>query len=106
MLKSGHKAAKMTLSALAFALAVVVVHGTPALAGKYRGDPGDSHYPWITVTGRFDATKSVSAPVRQVNGRDQVRLPGGAWVWCGINCFHTLRNATIDFWERYDVFPR
>ena len=21
---------------------------------------------------------------------DQVRLPGGAWVRCGINCYHTL----------------
>lgn len=105
MLKSGHKAAKMRLGAVAFAFAVVA-HGNPALGAKWRGDPGDGNYPWITVTGRFDATKSVSAPVRQVNGRDQVRLPGGAWVWCGINCFHTLRNATIDFWERYDVFPR
>lgn len=94
----------MRLGALAFALAVAS-HG-PAFAGQWRGDPTDGRYPWITVTGRFDATKSVSAPVRQVNGRDQVRLPGGAWVWCGINCFHTLRNATIDFWERYDVFPR
>lgn len=93
----------MRLGAVALALAVVT-HPAPALAGKWRGAPGE--HPWITVTGRFDATTSVSAPVRQVNGRDQVRLPGGAWVWCGINCFHTLRNATIDFWERYDVFPR
>lgn len=34
---------------------------------------------------------------------DQVRLPGGAWVRCGINCYHTLRNATVDFWRRYDA---
>ena len=34
---------------------------------------------------------------------DQVRLPGGAWVRCGINCYHTLRNATVDFWRHYDA---
>jgi hypothetical protein len=35
-----------------------------------------------------------------------VRLPGGTWVPCRFNCYFTLRNATIDFWRRYDVFPQ
>jgi hypothetical protein len=63
----------------------------------------DRAYPEITVTSQSDPWKTISAPVRRLPQGDQVRLPGGAWVWCGINCFHTLRNATIDFWQRYDA---
>ncbi len=71
-------------------------------AGK-RTRAGDSNYPHITVTSQYDPTQSVSAPIRRLPKGDQVRLPGGAWVWCGINCYHTLRNATVDFWRRYDA---
>jgi len=71
-------------------------------AGK-RALPDDGAYPHITVTSQYDPTQSVSAPVRRLPKGDQVRLPGGAWVWCGINCYHTLRNATVDFWRRYDA---
>lgn len=52
----------------------------------------------ITVTSRYDPWKTVSAPVRQSPLGDQVRLPGGAWVYCEVDCHHTLRTQSIDYW--------
>ncbi|HUU67035.1 MAG TPA: hypothetical protein VMW57_07095 [Methyloceanibacter sp.] len=77
--------------------------GLSAAHAGNRALPDGGNYPHITVTSQYDPTQSVSAPVRRLPKGDQVRLPGGAWVWCGINCYHTLRNATVDFWRRYDA---
>jgi len=51
-------------------------------------------------------SETISAPVRRGPRGDEVRLPGGTWVPCSFNCYFTLRNATVDFWRRYDVFPQ
>ena len=42
----------------------------------------------------------VSAPTRpgQFNDR-QVRLPGGTWIACKLDCRETLREESIDFFE-------
>lgn len=55
--------------------------------------------PHITVTSRYDPWKTASAPVRRGPPGDQVRLPGGAWVDCEIDCYYTLRTQSIDYWD-------
>jgi hypothetical protein len=50
-------------------------------------------------------SQTISGAVRRGPRGDEVRLPGGTWVPCAINCYNTPRNATIDFLRRYDVFP-
>jgi hypothetical protein len=99
MMRVRHAAA----AALVSAMVVASFAASPSHAGTKRGLPDDAAYPHITVTSQYDPTQSVTAPVRRLPKGDQVRLPGGTWVWCGINCYHTLRNATVDFWRRYDA---
>jgi hypothetical protein len=43
--------------------------------------------------------KKVVAPVRRAEHGDQVRLPGGTWVYCEFSCEYTLRKQSLDFWE-------
>jgi hypothetical protein len=81
-----------------FGLAIV-----PAMAEQWRGGPEDGHYPHITVPSEYDPSDTATGAVRRGPRGDEVRLPGGAWVPCGFNCFFTLRNATVDFWRRYDA---
>lgn len=80
------------------ALCAVALFGlpTPASAQAYRE---------ITVQSDIYPSRTISGAVRAGPRGEEVRLPGGTWVPCGFNCAFTLRNATIDFWRRYDVFP-
>jgi hypothetical protein len=87
------------------ALGVGVV-ARPADAERWRQAVADPAYPHVTVQSELYPSETISAPVRSGPRGDEVRLPGGTWVPCGFNCYFTLRNATIDFWRRYDVFPR
>jgi hypothetical protein len=80
--------------------AVLVSFGAPAAADAGRA------YPEITVQSEYYPSQTISGAVRRGPRGDEVRLPGGTWVPCGFNCYYTLRNATIDFWRRYDVFPQ
>lgn len=95
--------AGLTASALLVASALLIA--TPSLAKRWRNAP-DASYPHITVMSEQGGWATISAPVRPGRYGAEVRLPGGAWVRCGINCYHTLRNQTIDFWRRYDAPPR
>jgi hypothetical protein len=70
-----------------------------------RSASPDSAYRQITVQSDVYPSQTISGAVRRGPRGDEVRLPGGTWVPCAINCYNTLRNATIDFWRRYDVFP-
>jgi hypothetical protein len=38
-------------------------------------------------------------PVREGRHGQQVRLPGGNWVYCEITCEYTVRRLSLDFWE-------
>jgi hypothetical protein len=78
----------------------------PSAAESAPLDRQAQAYPHITVQSDLHPSKTISAPVRRGPRGDEVRLPGGTWVPCGFNCYFTLRNATIDFWRRYDVFPQ
>lgn len=40
-----------------------------------------------------------TAPVRQTSVGPQVRLKGGTWIYCEVDCRDTLRRATVDFWH-------
>jgi hypothetical protein len=86
-------------------LGAAVLSG-PAAAERWRPAPSDAVYPHITVQSDLYPSETISAPVRAGPRGDEVRLPGGTWVPCGFNCYFTLRNATVDFWRRYDVFPQ
>jgi len=79
---------------------------TPASAEGWRQTPADPSHPYVTVPSQYDPSETISAPVRPTPRGDEVRLPGGTWVPCGFNCYFTLRNATINFWRRYDIFPQ
>ena len=91
---------------VATAAIVLGVLAGPAIAEQRRQPFADPAYPHITVQSELYPSETISAPVRSGPRGDEVRLPGGTWVPCGFNCYFTLRNATIDFWRRYDVFPQ
>jgi hypothetical protein len=99
----GTSAGKLSMAVVAATALALAVAASPSAAGS---DAAFKSYPQITVPSQYDPSTTISAPVRHLPQGDQVRLPGGAWVWCEINCFHTLRNATIDFWRRYDAPPQ
>lgn len=91
-----------------FGAALIVASGIalglcPALA---ENSSPDLRYPHITVQSDLYPSQTISAPVRRGPRGDEVRLPGGTWVPCSFNCYFTFRNATVDFWRRYDVFPQ
>lgn len=97
----GASVAAMLLGASTLSLAL----NSPAAAERWWRAPADPAYPHITAQSDLYPSETISAPVRRTPRGDEVRLPGGTWVPCGFNCYFTLRNATIDFWRRYDVFP-
>ncbi len=52
----------------------------------------------------------VIAPVRYAEFGEQVRIPGGTWVYCEWSCEYTLRKQSLDYWnavtrERQHVAP-
>jgi hypothetical protein len=98
-------AARLTVIALAAGAFLVAVAG-PASADRMRRVPADPTHPHITAQSDLHPSETISAPVRRGPRGDEVRLPGGTWVPCSFNCYFTLRNATVDFWRRYDVFPQ
>jgi hypothetical protein len=102
----GTTAVRLALSSVVTAGALASILAAPASAERWRGEPADPAYPHITVPSQLHASESISGAVRSTPRGDEVRLPGGTWVPCGFNCYFTLRNATVDFWRRYDVFPQ
>ena len=99
------KGARITAGVICTSAFLVALVG-PAAADRWRQAPAGPAYAHITTSSQYDSSDSVSGAVRRGPGGDEVRLPGGTWVPCGFNCYFTLRNATVDFWRRYDVFPQ
>ncbi len=102
----GRSALRLALISVVAAGALGSILAAPASAERWRGEPPDPAHPHITVPSQKDASESISGAVRSTPRGGEVRLPGGTWVPCGFNCYFTLRNATVDFWRRYDVFPQ
>lgn len=67
---------------------------------KHRGAPfrDGEGYRFVYAESWYGFQKVV-APVRRANLGDQVRLPGGTWVYCEASCEYTLRKQSLDFWE-------
>ena len=89
-----------------FALAVMagaalLIGGTHAswAGSKYRSPS----YSYTTVQSKY-GNGTISAPVRSAQYGWQVRLPGGVWIYCELNCFQTLRDETVDFYETIDEY--
>lgn len=65
-------------------------------AERYADEPGV--YRYVTAE-KTMGVGIVTAPVRPSRLGDQVRLPGGTWVYCEGSCENTLRHQTVDFWD-------
>jgi hypothetical protein len=52
----------------------------------------------VTTCSRY-GKGCISAPTRQGRIEREVRLPGGTWIGCRLDCRETLREESIDFFE-------
>ncbi len=86
--------------------ALMGVMAGEALAHQVRATGGF----FVTAYSRY-GNGAVSAPVRAAQFGYQVKLPGGAWLYCENNsllfgryrpCSETLRRQSLDFWETID----
>jgi len=93
--------AALGLAALLGATLVFTTAGASLAGGKY-GSRGYG-YSYITVQSKYN-NGTISAPVRPAKYGWQVKLPGGAWIYCEVNCFQTLRDQTIDFYNVIDEY--
>ena len=67
----------------------------PATAEAQRQrDTGSS----VTTCSRY-GKGCISAPTRRGGVEREVRLPGGTWISCKLDCRETLREEAIDFFE-------
>ena len=91
-------------------LAASAYAGITNIPTRMRGDPGappkhgapyrDCCGPYRFVYAEsWYGFKKVVAPVRRAELGDQVRLPGGTWVYCEFSCEYTLRKQSLDFWQ-------
>jgi hypothetical protein len=55
----------------------------------------------VTATS-IRSLEKISAPVRTTRLGSEVRLPSGTWIDCRGDCRETLREQTIDFWDRLE----
>lgn len=52
----------------------------------------------VTACSRY-GNGCVSGPTRQGRIEREVRMPGGTWIACKLDCRETLREETVDFWD-------
>jgi len=95
--------AALGLAALLGAALIVATGGASLAGSKYGPRSGGYGYRYITAQSKYN-NGTISAPVRPAQYGWQVRLPGGAWIYCELNCFQTLRDQTIDFYEVVDEY--
>jgi hypothetical protein len=53
----------------------------------------------VTGCSRF-GKGCITAPTRPGQFGPEVRLPGGTWISCKLDCPTTLRDETVDFWMK------
>jgi hypothetical protein len=53
----------------------------------------------VTGCSRF-GKGCITAPTRPGKFGPDVRLPGGTWISCKLDCPTTLRDETVDFWMK------
>ena len=52
----------------------------------------------VTTCSRY-GKGCISGPTRRGRMEREVRLPGGTWIGCKMDCRETLREEAIDFFE-------
>ena len=83
-----------TMTAALLAAATVLVFSAAAEAR-----PGRASGSTVEVCSRY-GNGCVSGPTRPGRfGDREVRMPGGTWIGCKLDCRQTLREETIDFFE-------
>lgn len=65
-----------------------------AAEARRERDTGSS----VTACSRY-GKGCLSAPTRRGSVEREVRLPGGTWIGCKLDCRETLREESIDFFE-------
>ncbi len=75
-------------------LASVAAMLPAAVQAQRERDTGSS----VTTCSRY-GKGCISAPTRRGRMEREVRLPGGTWIGCKMDCRETLREEAIDFFE-------
>lgn len=89
---------------LAGAGSIAIANTMPAAAASKKAEQVRAA---STVTAVSVKTRqTITAPVRRGQWGDEVRLPGGTWIDCKSDCRETLRQETVDFWERQEQRDR
>ena len=70
-----------------------------AYAGFYRKRFRRQNAHGYVVAESLYGRGTVRGRVRPTRRGPQVQLPGGTWIYCAINCTHTLRINSLDLWE-------
>lgn len=85
------------------AAALVLAGSMPVDAAKSKKKAKQVRPAMQTVTAYSRSNlQPVTAPVRRGRWGLEVRLPGGTWIDCKGDCRETLREETVDFWERQE----
>jgi len=70
-----------------------------ALSSSGEARPGRGSGGSVTVCSQY-GKGCVSGPTRPGRfGDREVRLPGGTWIGCKLDCRQTLREESVDFFE-------
>jgi hypothetical protein len=83
----------VVFAVLLVGLAIMALPSTDAVAAARRSNV-------VTACSLF-GKGCVSGPTRPGRFGPEVRLPGGTWISCKQDCPTTLRDETVDFWERH-----
>jgi len=76
------------------------VRAAPQRAPKFCGECKDCCGAYRVIYAEsWYGFERVIAPVRRAEHGDQVRLPGGSWVYCEFSCEYTLKRQSLDFWQ-------
>lgn len=86
---------RVLLSAVVGVAAILSTIGAAdAQSRNRRGDDGA-----VVKTCSIYGNGCTSAPIRRGSVGQELRLPGGTWVSCRLDCKTALREETVDFWE-------
>lgn len=58
----------------------------------------DRNSPTVTACSRY-GNGCVTGPTRPSRFDREVRMPGGTWIACKLDCRETLREETVDFFD-------
>lgn len=91
------------LLAGAGAVALTLAGAMPADAAraKKKGKQARALPATVVAVGR-SRPEVVVGRVRMGRWGPEVRLPGGSWIDCKGDCRETLREETVDWWERQE----